>query len=209
MAPFLRPGYGIASRSRFGQQKLFTKHLQESATFVMSSTAPQPTKTGLGDLNIPSSVESTSSPYQLYYIRFYSPTKNSRSPSSYALGYRPRWGSGPMDASTTIYIGCAPGTAGRLEGKPYRKTNIAAEKRAKQVERADVHWLGKVNDLDRVVEIMGKVCWNNGTNIGQAQKRWCQRVAMRIDWGRTWVVAGWVTLPEDEKMAGRVWTLAS
>ncbi|KAM3152355.1 hypothetical protein ABEW05_007265 [Botrytis cinerea] len=194
MAPFLRPGYGIASRSRFGQQKLFilqelgevsrnrsflAKHLQESATFVVSSTAPQPTKTGLGDLNIPSSVESTSSPYQLYYIRFYSPTKNSRSPSSYALGYRPRWGSGPMDASTTIYIGCAPGTT------------------------------GKVNDFDRVVEIMGKVCWNNGTNIGQAQKRWCQRVAMRIDWGRTWVVAGWVTLPEDEKMAGRVWTLAS
>ena len=114
-----------------------------------------------------------------------------------------------MDASTTIYIGCAPGTTGRLEGKPYRKTNIAAEKRAKQVQRADVHWLGKVNDFDRVVEIMGKVCWNNGTNIGQAQKRWCQRVAMRIDWGRTWVVAGWVTLPEDEKMAGRVWTLAS
>lgn len=89
------------------------------------------------------------------------------------------------------------------------KQTSRRKKRAKQVERADVHWLGKVNDFDRVVEIMGKVCWNNGTNIGQAQKRWCQRVAMRIDWGRTWVVAGWVTLPEDEKMAGRVWTLAS
>ncbi|KAI9640317.1 protein disulfide-isomerase precursor [Ciborinia camelliae] len=25
-----------------------------------------------------------------------------------SVGYRPRWGTGPIDASTTIYIGCAP-----------------------------------------------------------------------------------------------------
>lgn len=75
------------------------------------------------------------------------------------------------------------------------------------MERADVHWLGKINDLDKVVEIMGKVGWNNGTNSGKAQKLWCQRVAMRIDWNRTWVVAGWVMLPADEEMARRVWTL--
>ncbi|THV47586.1 hypothetical protein BGAL_0301g00060 [Botrytis galanthina] len=175
----------------------------------MENTAPQPTKTGLQDFNVASSVESVSSPYQLYYIRFYSPTTNPRIPSSYALGYRPRWGSGPVDASTTIYIGCAPGTAGRIEGKPYRKTNIAAEKRARQVQRADVHWLGKINDLDRVVAIMGTVSWINGTNIGKAQKLWCQRVALWINWDWRWVVAGWVRLPKDEEMARRDWTLGS
>ncbi|KAF7956806.1 hypothetical protein EAE96_004132 [Botrytis aclada] len=175
----------------------------------MSNTAPQPTKTGHKDFSVASSIESSSSPYQLYYIRFYSPTTNSRGPSSYALGYRPRWGSGPIDAATTIYIGCAPGTAGRIKGKPFRKTNIAAEKRARQVERADVHWLGKINDVDRVVEIMGKVSCNNSLGLGKAQKLWCQRVALWINWDRKWVIAGWVTLPKDEEMARGVWSLGS
>ncbi|TGO86230.1 hypothetical protein BPOR_0322g00100 [Botrytis porri] len=164
----------------------------------MSNTAPQPTKTGLQDFNVASSIESASSPYQLYYIRFYSPTTSSRSPSSYAL-----------DASTTIYIGCAPGTAGRVEGKPYRKTNIAAEKGVRQVERADVYWLGKINNVDKVVAIMGRVSWNDGTNIGKAQKLWCERVALWINWDWTWVVAGWVTLPKDEELARRGWTLGN
>ncbi|KAF7901188.1 hypothetical protein EAF00_003409 [Botryotinia globosa] len=175
----------------------------------MENAAPQPTKTGLKDFNVASSIESASSPYQLYYIRFYSPTTNPHTPSSYALGYRPRWGSGPVDASTTIYIGCTPGTTGRIEGKPYRKTNIAAEKRARQVQRADVHWLGKINDIDKVVVIMGRVGWIDGTDIGKTEKLWCQRVALVINGDWKWVVAGWVTLPKDEEMAGRVWTLGS
>lgn len=207
------------------------------------STPSEPTKTGLQDFNAPSSIVSTSSAYQLYYIRFYSAVKRANMPSSYArkyylffefqtspfitksifvplylvghydlcnflllektslvrsdwsrnplVGYRPRWGTGPIEASTTIYIGCAPGTAGRIGGKTSRKTNIAAEKRDRKAERVDVHWLGKINNVDRLVRIMGDVSWINGTKgIEKAQKLWCTKVAINVNWDSTWVVAG-------------------
>ncbi|KAI9645436.1 hypothetical protein NHQ30_006175 [Ciborinia camelliae] len=175
----------------------------------MSTTPSQPTKTGLQDFNAASSIVSASSAYQLYYIRFYSPT-HSNGPSSYALGYRPRWGTGPIDASTTIYIGCAPGTTGRTPEKPYRQTNIAAEKRERKAERADVYWLGKINNMDRLVKVMGNVNFNilNGVKgTAAAQKIWCERVVLWINLDSTWVVSGWVRLPKDEERIKRFLTL--
>ncbi|KAF7863244.1 hypothetical protein EAF04_007326 [Stromatinia cepivora] len=152
----------------------------------MSTTPPQPTKTGLQDFNAASSIVSASSAYQLYYVRFYSPTTHPNSPSSYALGYRPKWGTGPIEASTTIYIGCTLGTAGKTAGKPYRQTSMAIEKRERKVERADVYWLGKINDVDRLVKVMGNASWINGPKgIEKSQKVWCERVAFRINWDKT------------------------
>ncbi|ESZ98643.1 hypothetical protein SBOR_0881 [Sclerotinia borealis F-4128] len=175
----------------------------------MSTTPPQPTKTGPQDFNVASSIASASSAYQLYYVRFYSPTNNSKGPSSYALGYRPRWGNGPIETSTTIYIACAPGTAGRAAGKAYRETNITAEKRERNFSRADVYWLGKINNVDRLVEIMGDVGWIGDVRMEKSQKIWCERVALWINWDRTWVVAGRVNLPKDKERVKGVWTLGN
>ncbi|KAJ8071730.1 hypothetical protein OCU04_002046 [Sclerotinia nivalis] len=148
----------------------------------MSTTPPQPTKTGLQGFNASSSIVSASSAYQLYY----------------SIGYRPRWGPGSIEASTTIYIGCALGTAGRTAGKPYRQTNIATEKRERKSERVNVYWLGKINNVDRLVKIMGNVSWINGLKgIEKSKKVWCERVAFQINWDSTWVVSGWVRLPKD------------
>ncbi|QSZ34027.1 hypothetical protein DSL72_005607 [Monilinia vaccinii-corymbosi] len=104
----------------------------------MSTTQPQHPKTGPQDFNVGSSKASAFSVSDFFYVCLYSPNTSPNGPSSYALGHRARWGTGSKEAHTTIYIGCAPGTAGRAAGTSYRQTNIAAEKAARKAERADV-----------------------------------------------------------------------
>lgn len=58
------------------------------------------------------------------------------------------------------------------------------------------------------MKIMGDVSWINGTKgIEKAQKLWCTKVAINVNWDSTWVVAGWVRLPQDDERIKRVYHL--
>lgn len=73
----------------------------------------------------------------------------------------------------------------------------------------DVYWLGKINDVDSLVRVMGNVIWETRIGIEKAQKLWCVCAAIWINAAAFRIVAAKVTLPKDEERNQRVWTLGS